>query len=255
MKLKRPYFTALKVIIGWWGMFIYPPEVIRQHGDAKDWRNLVGTGPFMLTDHVEGSSLTHTKNPNYWGYDAKFPDNRLPYIDRLRVLEMTEEATRVAALRSGKLDFLGIPGVSQIKSIDQAESLGKTNPDLRQWPFFVRSETVYNLNVTNPHFSDIRVRIALQKALPLEEINKGYFKGQGNWIPHGMVGDTLKGYLIPYAEWSKELQEEFAYDPQEAERLLDEAGYPRGADGIRFKTHLLHYIPRDIAYPELVTEY
>ena len=255
MKLKRPYFTALKVIIGWWGMFIYPPEVIRQHGDAKDWRNLVGTGPFMLTDHVEGSSLTYTKNPNYWGYDAKFPDNRLPYIDRLRVLEMTEEATRVAALRSGKLDFLGIPGVSQIKSIDQAESLGKTNPDLRQWPFFVRSETVYNLNVTNPHFSDIRVRIALQKALSLEEINNGYFKGQGNWIPHGMVGDTLKGYLIPYAEWSKELQEEFAYDPQEAERLLDEAGYPRGADGIRFKTHLLHYIPRDIAYPELVTEY
>ncbi len=89
---------------------------------------------------------------------------------------MKEEATRLAALRSGKLDLVGGPGNSPIKSMDQAESLGKTNPDLVQWPHFLRSETVYNLNVTNPHFSDIRVRIALQKALPLEEINKGYFK-------------------------------------------------------------------------------
>ena len=255
MKLKRPYFTALNLIIDREYSFIYPPEVIQQHGDAKDWRNLVGTGPFMLTDYVEGSSLTYTKNPNYWGYDAKFPENRLPYIDRLRVLEMTEEATRLAALRSGKLDLVGPAGVSQIKSIDQAESLRKTNPELRQWPFFVRSETIYSFNVNNPHFSDIRVRIALQKALPLEEINNGYFKGQGNWIPHGMVGDSLKGYYIPYEQWPKALQEEFAYDPEEAERLLDEAGYPRGADGIRFKTHVLHPISRDIAYPELVTAY
>ena len=255
MKLKRPYFTALKLIIEWCCIFIYPPEVIQQHGDAKDWRNLVGTGPFMLTDHVEGSSLTYTRNPNYWGYDAKFPENRLPYIDRLRVLELKEEATRLAALRSGKLDLVGQPGISQIKSIDQAESLRKTSPDLKQWPFFLRSETIYYMNVNNPHFSDKRVRIALQKALPLEEINNGYFKGQGNWIPHGMVGDSLKGYYIPYEQWPKALQEEFAYDPQEAERLLDEAGYPRGADGVRFKTHVLHSISRDIAYPELVTEY
>ena len=254
MKLKRPYFTALNLILDWF-VFIYPPEVIQQHGDAKDWRNLVGTGPFMLTDLVDGSSLTYTKNPNYWGYDAKFPENRLPYIDTLRVLELKEEATRLAALRSGRLDLIGGIGSSQLKLIDQVESLKRTNPDLVQWPHFSRSLTVYNMNLTNPHFSDIRVRIALQKALPLEEINNGYFKGQGNWIPHGMVGDSLKGYYIPYEQWPKTLQEEFAYDPEEAERLLDEAGYPRGADGIRFKSQLLRYEVHDISYPELVTEY
>ena len=42
---------------------MYPPEVIEEHGDAKDWRNLVGTGPYELTDVVEGSSTTYTKNP------------------------------------------------------------------------------------------------------------------------------------------------------------------------------------------------
>ena len=37
----------------------------------------------MLTDYVEGSSLTFTKNPDYWGFDEKYPQNRLPYIDEL----------------------------------------------------------------------------------------------------------------------------------------------------------------------------
>ena len=60
-----------------------PPEVIREHGDVKDWRNLVGTGPFMMTDWVDGSSQTWVRNPDYWGFDEKFPDNRLPYFDQV----------------------------------------------------------------------------------------------------------------------------------------------------------------------------
>ena len=42
---------------------------------------MVGTGPFELTDWVDGVSYSYTKNPNYWGYDPKYPENRLPYID------------------------------------------------------------------------------------------------------------------------------------------------------------------------------
>ena len=63
--------------------FVYPPEVIKEHGDANDWRNLVGTGPFMLTDYVDGSSVTFIKNPDYWRFDEKYPENRLPYVDEL----------------------------------------------------------------------------------------------------------------------------------------------------------------------------
>ena len=64
---------------------MYPPEVIEEHGDVTDWRNLVGTGPFELTDWTEGSSITYSKNPGYWGYDEKYPENRLPYVDTLRL--------------------------------------------------------------------------------------------------------------------------------------------------------------------------
>ena len=58
IKLQDPPFEALLVLIDDPIGFVNAPEVIEQHGDVADWRNLVGTGPFMLTDWVEGSSLT-----------------------------------------------------------------------------------------------------------------------------------------------------------------------------------------------------
>ena len=76
-KLNKPNFHALKNLLGQWIAVIYPPEVIEEHGDYKDWRNTVGTGPYALTEVVEDSSRTWTKNPDYWGYDPKYPEKPL----------------------------------------------------------------------------------------------------------------------------------------------------------------------------------
>ena len=56
---------------------------------------------------MSDTSLTYVKNPNYWGYDEKYPQNRLPYVDEIRALVIPDKATRVAALRAGKIDYLG----------------------------------------------------------------------------------------------------------------------------------------------------
>ena len=128
-KLKEPHLNALAAILDDWIAYMYPPEVIKQYGDATDWKNLVGTGPFMLTDVVEGSSKTFIKNPDYWGTDEKYPENRLPYVDEIRGLIMPEVATYLAALRSGKLDYVG-NGLGNIQTIDQAESIERTNPEI-----------------------------------------------------------------------------------------------------------------------------
>ena len=49
----------------------------------------------MLTDWVEGSSQSYTKNPDYWSYDEKYPENRLPYIGKLeRLSEARPERAR-----------------------------------------------------------------------------------------------------------------------------------------------------------------
>ena len=95
-------------------MYIYPPEVIEQYGSVTDWRNLSGTGPFRMTDLTEGTSVTYEKNPNYWRNDEKFPQNRLPYADKVVALMMVEEATRLAALRAGRIDYMGFHGVEHV---------------------------------------------------------------------------------------------------------------------------------------------
>ena len=97
--------------------YILPAEVIERYGDYKDWRNVVGTGPWMLTDYVEGASKSYIKNPDYYGFDEKYPENRLPYADEMRAPLMPEEATRISALRTGKLDIVGNVGTVSIASV------------------------------------------------------------------------------------------------------------------------------------------
>ena len=258
MKLKEPPpLGALASLLGVWAnTFIYPPEVIKQHGDVKDWRNLVGTGPYEMTDWVEGSSITHTKNPNYWGYDEKYPENRLPYFDELQHLIIIDEATRLAGLRTGKIDFLGFTGgTSDITSVDVLDSLRRTNPEIVLEPWLDRSENSYGLDATKPPFDDIRVRQAMQMALDLEGIDRSVYKGTSAWQPQGILGEGLSGYFTPFEEWPEEVKSGYMYDPKAAEALLDEAGYARGADGTRFKTVLNHPEKFSLGYSELAASY
>ena len=51
---------------------------------------MTGTGPYQLTDVLEGSSWTYTKNDDYWRNDPKFPDNRLPYADTVEYLVVND---------------------------------------------------------------------------------------------------------------------------------------------------------------------
>ena len=57
-----------------------PREVVEEYGDMNDWRRVIGTGPFMLTDYVEGSVMTFERNPNYWRKHPIFGD-QMPYLD------------------------------------------------------------------------------------------------------------------------------------------------------------------------------
>ena len=254
-KLKEPFLGAARPILNDPVNYIYPPEVIKEHGDATDWRNLVGTGPFMLTDWVEGSSLTWTQNPDYWGFDEKYSENRLPYADEVRTLIMPEEATYLAALRSGRVDYIGDAGSSAIRSVDQAVSLERTNPDIILWTKAGVSTSSVGLNTSKPPFDDVRVRKAMQMALDGETINNSFFKGYAGVTPYGMIGPSGTGYYIPFEEWPEELKKGYRYNPEGAEQLLDEAGYPRGAGGIRFKTTYLHLQRYDASYTELLASY
>ena len=256
-ELKSVALWALDRFLRGSGTAIPPREVIEQYGDDNDWRNVVGTGPFMLTDHVEGTSWTYVKNPDYWGYDEKYPENRLPYVDELKRLISKEQATNLAMMRTGKADYIGYGGDTQITSIDAATSLQRTNPDLNLWPYSYRAETAMAFNVQISPWNDIRVRRAIQMAIDLETINRTYHKGWANTAAAASLGDAMVGYVTPFEEWSDDLKGYYTYDTERAEALLDEAGYPRGADGIRFETVYGH-LDRgdfDLDYYQIVMEY
>ncbi|MDE0229107.1 MAG: ABC transporter substrate-binding protein [Spirochaetaceae bacterium] len=105
--------------------WVYPPEVIREHGNIQDWRHAVGTGPYMLTDVVEGVSMTFTRNPDYWGFDEKYPDNRLPYIDELTGLQ------RRGAAEGGQRDR-SVPGKDPRAGVESQASAVQRESELGQ---------------------------------------------------------------------------------------------------------------------------
>lgn len=186
-----------------------------------DWKNFVGTGPFILTDYLAGSSLTMVKNSDYWGFDDRYPENRLPYADQVNVINIADPATSIAALRTGKIDWLD--GLN----VDQAESLNKTNPELKQ---VTRPDLGYNLNMRldlKP-FNDIRVRQALQKSIDLAAIAKGYYKGAVIGEPTGLFSPSITSLYTPFNKWPEEVQKGYTYNLREARQLMTDAGYPNG---------------------------
>jgi peptide/nickel transport system substrate-binding protein len=206
-----------------------------------------------MAEYVEGSSITYTKNPNYWSFDEKFPENRLPYVDEMRFVFMTETATKIAALRTAKVDIQGSLTYA-LKNKDDMERLQRTNPEIVITEHPNRSDYGIGMNTQKAPFDDIRVRKAMQMALDRETLHNTYFKGWGSWTPHSLLANDMPVVGTAFEEWPEQLKKLYDYDPTEAERLLDEAGYPRGADGIRFKLTMAHYELTDLDYAELVSK-
>ena len=254
IKLAEPTYDFLGKMLRSY-FFVHGPEQVERDGDAKDWRNTVGTGPLQFVELVEGSSATWEKNPNYWGYDEKFPQNRLPYIDTYRALLMPDMSTRLAALRTGKVDMMSNTGDAAIYSMDDLETLQRTNPEIEVWASYRGADGGFLFNHELSPTDDVRVRKALQMAVDRETISAAYFRGHGRPAPYGMMLYTQTGWAWPYEEWPEEVKREYEYHPEEAEALLDEAGYPRGADGVRFKVKLALHDRYEPTHPELIMGY
>ena len=254
IKLTKPQLFVRQQLLNS-NSHVYPREVVEKYGDFKDWRNLVGTGPLRLTEVVEGSSATWEKNPDYWGYDEKYPQNRLPYIDTYRSLLMPDMSTRLAALRTGKIDLIANPGDANIYSVDDADSLQLTNPEIEVWLAYLGPQGEFLFNWALPPVDDPIVRKALQMSLDREGVSTTYFKGYGDPTPGGFMGQKHVGWSWPMEDWPDEVKAGYRYDPAGAEALLDEAGYTRGADGYRFKLKLALHDRYDPTYPQIVMGY
>ncbi|MBI4282852.1 MAG: ABC transporter substrate-binding protein [Chloroflexi bacterium] len=136
------------------------------------WKGLTGTGPFIITDVVMGSSYTYEKNPNYWRNDQLYPQNRLPYLDGVKVFIIADLSTRYAALRTGKID------VVRDVSLDDFEDLTKTTPNLQWVEYTLSSGRALHMRHDTTPFGDVKVRQAMHMAINYDEMVKDYYKGK-----------------------------------------------------------------------------
>jgi peptide/nickel transport system substrate-binding protein len=229
-----------------WGYYstIIPREVV--DAGPANWKNVNGTGPFMLTDFVQGNSNTYTKNPIYWDRETiGGTEYKLPFVDRIVYRTIKDEATFVTALRTGKLDML--------ESIrwQNIEQLKKSAPALQWSRWLSMSGTFLAMRVDTKPFDDIRVRRALNMAVNKQEIVSAYYNGNADLFAYPQHPDYI-GYYQPLDTMPDSVKELFVYDPAKAKKLLAEAGYPKG---FSFKVQVCSCNPDHMELLPLVAAY
>ncbi len=229
-----------------WGYYspIYPKEMA--DAGAANWKNGNGTGPFMLTDFVQGSSNTYTKNPNYWDKEKIGGEEyKLPFLDKVVYRTIKDEATFLTALRTAKLDLL------EAIRWSAADDLKKTTPQLKWSRWLNMSGTFLAMRVDTKPFDDIRVRRALNYAVNKQEIVKAYYGGNAELFAYPQHPDYV-GYFEPLDSMPASVKELFVYNPDKAKKLLAEAGYPKG---FSFKVQVCSCSPDHMDLLPLVAAY
>jgi len=206
-----------------------PPEVWVGTGPGEGqgmdtWDKVVGPGPYMITDYVSGASITYTKHPDYFETDPLHPGNKWPYVETVKILNITDPATRNTALRTGKLDLV------RAVAFEDALVLKDQVPDLQ---YVTKVSTPYvaagRQDKQNLPFKDLRVRQAMNLAVDQEAILRDYLQGQGVLLgyPYHPTPSFAKMYT-PLDQMPPEVKLLYTHDVAKAKQLLAEAGYPNG---------------------------
>ncbi|WP_149535595.1 ABC transporter substrate-binding protein [Siccirubricoccus phaeus] len=168
-----------------------------------DWsRRPIGTGPFRVAEFRPDQSLVLEAFDDYWG--------GAPPVKRLRFLEVPEVASRINALLSGEADFACDMPPDQIDGIARS-----ARHEVVGGPIMNHRLTVFDK--THPQLANPLVRRAFTHAIDREAIVAALWGGRAP-VPRGLQFDFYGSML--HADWAVP-----RFDPNEAKRLLRQAGY------------------------------
>jgi peptide/nickel transport system substrate-binding protein len=195
------YFPYMAVYL----LFTSPASFER---GGRDWSRVAtlppaGTGPFRLARVLPREIAELARFDGYWDQTRKAK------VDVIRLLPIPEANSRLAALRSGQVDWIEVPPPDGIPSLKAAGFAVVTNSYPHDWPW------MYNIGATNSPFKDVRVRQALNYCIDRS----------------GLV-TLLNGTAEPSVGWLKPKDAGFGnpinrygFDPAKGKALLAAAGY------------------------------
>ena len=180
---------------------------------------LAGTGPWLLKDHRRGEYAVFERNPDYWG--------EKPAIERVRWRVMPDSQTMLMALEKGEIDLVFGADGDQLTS-EAFSMIREKGADLglaAEASPPVASRSIL-LNSAHPGTNEIGVREALQRAFDRQAVVTGVLN-DAEAPAETLLAKNVPGCDIPLAVRP--------YDPADAMKRLDDAGWHAGRDGIRQK--------------------
>lgn len=162
-----------------------------------------GTGPWKLeSGFIPRERAELTPNKEYWD------QARIPKLDKLVLIPLPEPNTRVAALRSGQVDWIEAPAPDSVASLKEAGFKIITNSYPHNW-------TWHFSRIEGSPWNDIRVRKAANLAVDREGINELL----------GGLSIPAQGYMPPGHQWFGNPTFKLSYNVEEAKKLMAEAGF------------------------------
>jgi len=215
LSLSRPDAALLESFSQPWVGMESPKALQRKQ--ATNCESPVGTGPFRVTDWKHGDRVTLTKNADYTPLGGS---TTKPRLDGLTWRFLPDSTSRYAALQSGQVDVIDNAQPDQLEAASSKAAIRDLDAP--------RPGASNRLELNSGHgvFQDESVRKAFIAAAEIEPGLKSLF-----------LGTAKRSYSVlssvePTSYSDKAL---FGYDPSEAERLLDAAGWKENGDGVREK--------------------
>lgn len=219
IRLSQPH-PALLLAMSSQLMPIIPKHI---YGDGQDImthprnsKDVVGSGPFKLVEFVPDQHIILERNENFFIEDR-------PYLDRIVIRIIKDQSARTIALENGEAQLNGFQSVARDIKRMQA------NPNLDVTPegYAGIGPIVWlAFNLEREPQSDLRVRQAIAYAIDKDFILKA--------IQLGTAEEARTG-IHPGSPFYEPDVETYELDIDKANQILDEAGYQKGADGMRFK--------------------
>jgi peptide/nickel transport system substrate-binding protein len=183
---------------------------------------MVGSGPYVVTEFTRSRIVTMERNPNFRGAKPKY--------DEIQFIKYGTNDAVVRALKLGEIDTImevEPTSFNQLENADKIESVRSSSPSFTELAFNLCSRANCPEAKFNPAVQDRAVRQAVAYAVDRDRVNEISSRGT-SFVGHGL----LPAY---YKTWYTKPADDYPYDPDKANQLLDDAGYTRDGDGVRQK--------------------